>query len=629
MSGSNTDALLSLTSQAGTGLIPIRLLATETISTLFRFEIDAVSADTIDALSVLNTPACIAVNHAGAATRYFHGIVAEFGAMGRNGTLDTLYRMVLVPQLAQTSLQEDCRLFFKKTAEDIVKAIFTDAGVTDTAFRLYSSPAQRDATAQYNETSLHFVTRLLEEEGWYYFFEHTSDKHTLVITNANNGFTAFPDANASFGDGVTANTLTSFVAPHPITHGAISLRDYDPDVTTKQLKATQNTVLGHGGVANRAVFRWPALTRETAMVADRAKWRMEAAEAAASLVSSTSAMACLVAGGRFKLKDTDGAETQYVVHSIRHFAEDDARRAGSGNASYSNNFAAFANTVPWRQPMATARPRMEGLHTAIVLAPAGEEIHTDDQGRVKICFFWDWRADATADNSAWVRVVQPWGGNKWGGQFIPRVDTEVAVAFMDADPDRPVVVGGFYNGTDKPIYPVAEKTKSGFRTRSVTKGGTADFNELTFDDKKGSELIFTHAQKDMTTEVENDQKLSVDNDRIVTVKGEETVTIKADRTHEITQGNDTLTVKQGNYSTTVSLGNITVKADAGTITLQAAQSITLKVGANTLTLSQSGIEIKGLQVAIEGQTQAELKGLTTSVNGTATLTLKGGVTMIN
>ena len=138
---------------------------------------------------------------------------------------------------------------------------------------------------------------------------------------------------------------------------------------------------------------------------------------------------------------------------------------------------------------------MEGLHTAKVLAPAGEEIHTDDQGRIKIRFPWDWREDATADNSEWVRVVQPWAGNQWGAQFIPRVDTEVAVAFMDADPDRPIVVGGLYNGDDKPIFPVAEKTKLGFRSRSVTKGGTSDFNEITLDDKKGSEELFLHADR--------------------------------------------------------------------------------------------------------------------------------------
>jgi len=339
---------------------------------------------------------------------------------------------------------------------------------------------------------------------------------------------------------------------------------------------------------------------------------MEAAEAAVSLLDATGSMTNLVAGGKFKLRDDKDVETSCVVREISHFAEDEQRRSDSGAVSYSNRFTAFPNSVPWRQPMTTARPRMEGLHTAIVLAPSGEEIHTDDQGRVKIRFFWDWREDATADSSDWVRVVQPWGGNQWGGQFIPRVNTEVAVAFMDADPDRPVVVGGFYNGNDRPIFPVGQKTKLGFRSRSVTKGGTDAFNELTFDDKKDSELFFLHAQKDMTTEVEHDQKLSVGNDRTVDIVGNEKVTLK-----------------QGSQTTELKLGDVSLKVDVGSITMEALQSITLKVGQSSVTLDQTGVTVKGMMISIAGQIQTEVKAVMTSVGGDAMLTLKGGITMIN
>jgi type VI secretion system secreted protein VgrG len=610
---SEKKGLLDLTSTAEHELAPVRLVAHETISELFHFQVEAVAAGTIDARGMLNKPACVSVNHGDKETRYFHGIVAEFGPIEQSGTLDTLYRMILVPQLAQAGIRSDCRLFFNKTAEDILKIIFDDAGVTKTAFRLYSAPKQRKATAQFNETSLHFATRLMEEEGWFYFFEHASDGHTLVITNENNGFTNIPGASVHLGPGTTAAELTEFRKTEAITVGKVSLRDYDFEVPSKNLKVDQNTVLKHGGTANRAVFHWPALTRDTAQAKDRAKWRMEAAEAAVSLVSAGGDMASLFAGGKFKLRDKAGAEVVHVVREITHFAEDDSgSRRGEGNTTYSNNFTALPNTVPWRQPMVTARPRMEGLHTAIVLAPSGEEIHTDDEGRIKIRFFWDWREDATADNSEWVRVVQPWAGNQWGGQFIPRVDTEVAVAFMDADPDRPIVVGGFYNGNDKPIFPVAEKTKLGFRSRSVTKGGTDDFNEFSFDDNKGKEMVFLHAQKDMTTEVEHDQKLKVDNDRTVTVKANEKVTIE-----------------QGNQTTNVKLGDISVKVDVGSITMEAMQSITLKVGQSSVKIDQTGVTIKGMMIKIEGQVQTSVKGLMTDVSGSAMLTLKGGITMIN
>jgi type VI secretion system secreted protein VgrG len=609
---SDKKSLLSLTSTAEHELDAIRLVAHETISELFRFDIEAVATGTIDARAMLNKPACLAVNHGEKATRYFHGIVAEFGPIETSGVVDTLYRMVLVPQLAQANIRSDCRLFFNKTAEDILKTIFNDSGVTKSAFRLYSQPTPRKATAQYNETSLHFVTRLMEEEGWFYFFEHDADGHTLVVTNDNNGFATIPGAAVHFGPGTTAAELTEFRKTEAFAPGKVSLRDYDHDVPSKNLKVDQNTILKHGGTANRAVFHWPALTRETSQAKDRAKWRMEAAEAAVSLVGAGGDMASLVAGGKFKLRDKAGAETPHVVREITHFAEDDTgSRRGERASSYSNNFTAFPNTVPWRQPMATARPRMEGLHTAIVLAPSGEEIHTDDQGRIKIRFFWDWREDATADSSDWVRVAQPWAGNQWGGQFIPRVGTEVAVAFMDGDPDRPIVIGGFYNGNDKPIFPVAEKTKLGFRSRSVTKGGTDDFNEFSFDDKKSSEMVFLHAQKDMKTEVENDQTLKVDNDRTVTITGNEKVTIE-----------------QGNQTTDVKLGNISVKAEAGAITVEAMQSITLKVGQNSVKIDQMGVTINGLMISITGQVQTSVKGTMTQVTGDAMLQLSGGIIMI-
>jgi type VI secretion system secreted protein VgrG len=308
---------------------------------------------------------------------------------------------------------------------------------------------------------------------------------------------------------------------------------------------------------------------------------------------------------------------------------------------------------------------MDGVHAAIVLGADGEgNIFTDDLARVKVRFFWDHRAEAAPGQAIWARVVQPWAGKGWGGQFIPRVGTEVAVAFMDGDPDRPVVLGGLYNGVDKPIYSKAEKTKSGFRSRSVDDGAAADFSELTFDDKAGEEKIFIHAQKDFNIEVENDLTLKVDNCRIVEVKVDETVlikgkqdfTVKGNQTLIVEEGNRTLTVKQGNYEESVDtgnykmavktgnldesvdmgnykvgvkMGNYTLKTDLGAVTIEAMQSITLKVGTNSVEISQSGITIKGLMLTLKGTAMAELGAPMTTVKGDGMLTLKGGITMIN
>jgi type VI secretion system secreted protein VgrG len=265
---------------------------------------------------------------------------------------------------------------------------------------------------------------------------------------------------------------------------------------------------------------------------------------------------------------------------------------------------------------------------------------------VKVRFFWDHRSEATDALDVWARVIMPWAGNGWGAQFIPRVGTEVAVAFVDGDPDRPIVVGGLYNSNMSPIYSSSDKTKSGFRTRSSLKGGTSDFSEYTFDDKKGSELVYEQAQKDLKTYVKNDQTLTIDNCRMVTVKKDETVdiqnnqtiTVKQDhsltvsqgnRTIEVQQGNNSLTIDMGNHTTDVKMGNVSLKADLGQISNEAMQSIEMKVGENSITIDQTGVTIKGLMVTVQGQVQTQIQGTMTQVNGDAMLQLQGGITMIN
>jgi type VI secretion system secreted protein VgrG len=256
---------------------------------------------------------------------------------------------------------------------------------------------------------------------------------------------------------------------------------------------------------------------------------------------------------------------------------------------------------------------------------------------VKVRFYWDHRGDATGSDAVWARVIQPWAGNGWGAQFIPRVGTEVAVGFVDGDPDRPMVMGGLYNGVAAPIYSDSDKTKLGFRTRSTLSGSTSQFSEFTIDDNSGSELIYFHAEKDYTTEVEHDQTLTVDNCRVVTVTKDETVTIKGkqsitvtgNRTIEVKQGNLSETVDQGNYALDVSLGSVSIKADAGAITMEAMTSITIKVGSNSMTIDQSGIKLDGMMVKITGQTMTQMASPMTTVKGDGMLTLKGGVVMIN
>jgi type VI secretion system secreted protein VgrG len=649
-------ASLTMTSPlAADVLIPTFLSAQEGISQTYFFDIHVVSQNgAIDPDKLLNQPACLTLQSGGAPIRYFHGIVQTVSSLGniRGQASDAyyVYRLVLVPRLWFLSQTVDCRVFQQKTTVDILKQMFTDAGLTEVT--LPPPGATREYTVQFNESDLTFATRLMEEEGYFYFFDHTAANHKLIIANQPSAFTEIAGAPAMHlgGDG-DATFVTDWSRPALTVRGKMTLKDYDPTKPDTVLKADKPTTLKTGGATQRDDFRWPANTFESGTVTNRAQWEMEAAEAHASLYEGASRFGKLVPGGKFKLSSRPASpyDNTYAVRSISHHATDDTWLSQGGTATYANNFTCFPASVPWRQPMVTPRPRMEGMHTAIVLGPnsaagaevksqSGEEIYTDALARVKVRFYWDYRAEAAGGQSVWARVIQPWAGKGWGAQFIPRVGTEVAVAFVDGDPDRPIVVGGLYNGRDTPIYSESDKTKSGFRTRSSLSGSTANFNEFTFDDKKGSELIFTHAEKDLTTEVENDQTLKVDNCRIVNVKKDETVEIGQNRKVTIDQGNDTLELKSGNRSVTldqgndaldIKMGNLSIKADAGKIEVQAMQSITLTVGSNSVKIDQTGVAINGTMVKVAGTAMATFKSPMTTVSGDGMLTLKGGIMMLN
>jgi type VI secretion system secreted protein VgrG len=686
-------ALMQMSSSLGAdALIPTYMVADEEISHTFNFEILVVSqTGVVDPNDILSKPVCVTLRDSSGPIRYFHGIVQEFQTNGvMRGTTEgdsfESYRMTVVPRLWFLNQTFDCRVYQNKTSKDIISALFQDAGLTDFTFSV-SGGASREYTVQFNESDYNFAMRLMEEEGWFFYFEHSDSKHNLVITDKNSTFQDIPNATLNFAvNDIDVDGIQEWRPPVRTTTGSFAMGDYDPENPGTKLYNQQKTVLKASGADARDVYRWPALTNVAGTVEGRSKFEMEAAEAATSLYHGVSHFGAMVPGGKFTLTNSPGSpdDGSFAVRSVAHMIEDSTWINSDGNVSYKNRFEAMKAATAWRQPLITPRPRMEGIHSALVMGPqsnansdikmqSGEEIHTDDLARVKVRFYWDWRAEATGGASIWARVIQPWAGNGWGAQFLPRVGTEVAVAFVDGDPDRPIVIGGLYNGSSTPIYAVADKTKSGFRTRSSLKGDTSKFNELTFDDKADNELIFVHAQKDMTTEVEHDETLKVDNCRIVTVTKDETITIKGkqtiavtqdhsfvvkegksdykisqgnstfevsqgnhsgkigmgNHTFEVSQGNHSMKVGMGNHSTEVSMGNISTKAALGAIAVEAMQSIELKVGANSLKIDQMGVTINGMMVKIAGTVMTDIKGLMTKVGGDAMVMVKGAITMIN
>jgi type VI secretion system secreted protein VgrG len=361
---------------------------------------------------------------------------------------------------------------------------------------------------------------------------------------------------------------------------------------------------------------------------------MEEEEAGYEVVTGSSEIQEFTPGGKFTVKAHEiqsEVGKSFVLTSVSHTGTDYTYFNDERTPQYSNLFSAIPDSRAFRPARLTPKPLVQGPQTAVVVGPSGEEIYTDKYGRIKVQFFWDRVGAKDEKSSCWIRVAEALAGKNWGSIFTPRIGHEVVVEFLEGDPDRPLIIGTVYNDSMMPPYTLPDnKTQSGLKTRSSKGGGSDNFNELRFEDLKGSEDIFFHAEKDFHREVEHDDDLKVGNDQ--------TITIKNNRTEEVTQGNEKITIKQGdrdviiemgNESLEIKMGNQTTKLDLGASSTEAMQSITLKVGENSITIDQMGVTIKGMMVSIQGQIQTQVKGTMTQINGDAMLQMQGGITMIN
>jgi type VI secretion system secreted protein VgrG len=632
MSETGSDAsdnvqLLSLQSPLGQGTLqPISFHAEEAISAPYTVTVETISEQpAIDPDTVLFKPTCLTITHGPGGPRVMQGMVRSFVASGEPVRDQYAYTLTFVPKLWFMGQTHDCRIFTGKTIADILTAICDDIGQTITVNVSGSKPVQPYVT-QFNETDFAFFSRLVEEAGYFYYFTHAAGDHTLVVTDQNQGFVASPKPSMTIAhEGGGTDVLTAWHKIGSTAQGSFHLLDYDlaqPDTLPED---TETTTLATSGATVRDVFEWPALALEQSDVAARARMKMEAAEAEAGLIEALGANPGFMPGTRFTIA-TDpytGAENvEYVIRSVSSNGHDESWVSGGGASGYASRIVAFPAATTWREKFVTPRPVMAGIHSAVVIGDSGEELHSEEYARVKVRFFWDHRKDVTADNGVWVRLIQPWAGNTWGWQSLPRVGCEVAVAFFDGDPDRPVIVGGLYNANMMPVFPIpGEQTKTGLRTRSTTGGSSSKFSEFSIDDKSGSELVFLHAEKDMFTEIENNDTLTVGQAQSITVKNGRTTTIEA--------AGDSLTVKDGGITITASASDIAVDATKGAVTVTAMNSIKFKVGDSSIEITPSGVTIKALQISVQGTAKVEVKGPMAQVSGDGMLTLKGGVMQLN
>jgi type VI secretion system secreted protein VgrG len=665
--------LLSATTPLGKDVLLLTAFSgEEELSRLFRYDLEFLSEnDSIKAKDIVGKPVGWSVHQAASAgtePRRFHGVISRFAAGPLKVRGLRAYRAEVVPWLWFLTRTADCRIFQNKTAPDIVKAVFDALGFADYQFNLQKSYETREYCVQYRETAFQFVSRLLEQEGAFYSFKHEEAKHTLVVADQKGAYAAVPDSPIPYALGSLAvQHVSAWERRFAFRTGKWANTDYNFETPATSLLAATNTTIALPDAPKYEVFDYPGLYLNKGVGDGVVAVRMEEEEAGYDTAAGASRCPSFTPGGKFTLEhhDVDAENQDYVLTSVRHQAADTSY-AGEGVSHYGNTFTCIPASVLFRPERQTPRPTVRGPQTAVVVGPSGEEIYVDKYGRVKVQFFWDRQGKKDENSSCWIRVSQNWAGKNWGLVFHPRIGQEVVVDFLEGDPDRPLITGRVYNAVQTTPYDLPDnKTQGGVKSRSSKGGGAANFNELRFEDKKGSEDVYFHAEKDFHRVVENDDDLKVGHDQTIEVKndrtekvkeGNEKVTIeKGDRTIEVTTGNDTHTVKKGdrtvevttgndthnikkgnravtidmgNDTLTIKMGNRTTKLNLGKDETEAMQSIELKVGQSSVKVDQMGVTIKGMMISIEGQVQTSVKGVMTQVQGSAMLQLSGGIIMI-
>jgi type VI secretion system secreted protein VgrG len=654
----------------------------EELSSLFSYRLELFSEkDDIAPADIVGKDVSWTVLRAGASPRVFSGVVSRFAAGAQNIQKLRAYRAEVVPWLWFLTLTSNCRIFQNKSVKEIVEQVFKDIGFSKYEFALRADPPKLDYCVQYRETAFQFISRLLEENGIFYFFRHEQGKHTLVLSDQTSSYKDCAESSVDFAaDSKAPRHVNSWEHQYAFRPGKWAQTDYNFETPSTSLLTTTTTVVKLGGIDKYERFDYPGRYLKKPEGDARVKVRMEEEETAHDVVSGSGTCMSFTPAGKFTLKSHDSAAERgksYVITCIDHSAADQSYTAGAaGTQEYRNSFQCIPASVVFRPARVTPRPNVHGPQTAVVVGKSGEELFVDKYGRVKVQFFWDRQGKKDENSSCWVRVAENWAGKQWGTMFLPRIGQEVLVDFLDGDPDRPIITGRVYNAEQMPPYGLpANQTVSTIKSRSSKGGGTDNFNELRFEDKKDSEEVYFHAEKDFNRLVENNDTLKVGSDkakdgsqtieiyknRTETVKtGDEKVTIeKGSRDHQIKKddslkvegkqtieitGDQTVTVKSGNRSVTIQSGNDSLKVSAGKSAIEAAQAIELKVGGSTIKIDPSGItlkapmiklegsgsvEAKGAMVKIEGTGMLQAKAPMTQVNGDGMLTLKGGVTMVN
>ncbi len=546
--------------------------------------------------------------------RPFNGYVSRFWAsspqkIGTEKGEVREYKATVVPWLWFLGKTSDCRIFQNKTIPEIIDSIFNEYGVSKfTKDKLSGNYPKHEYCVQYRESDLNFITRLMQEAGISYYTEHKNGEHIIHLSDDKSDYQPCSENTIEFHSGSRANDhIYTWEKSTRFPSGKYTQRAFNFTKPSSDLTTKANGLSKISETSNYEVYDYPGEYYENGDGKNETKIRMEEMEVDENTFIGSSHCRSFYAGGTFKLdKYIVKAESkkEFLITGIEIYAEDRSQtNAEFAVQDFSNTFTCIPKSVPFRPKRAAKKPQMYGVQTAIVSGPAADEIYVDEYGRVKVQFHWDREGNSDENSSCWIRVSQNWAGKNWGAVFHPRVGQEVIVDFIEGDPDRPIITGRVYNGEQGLPYDCpANKNQSGIKSRSTKEGGTANFNELRFDDSIGSEHVYFHAEKDYQQHVENDSDVTIEHDLTSSIGNDEKRSVGNNRTSDIGT-NDTINV-------------------GSNMTIEAGSSITLKTGAAEIKMSSSGaITIKGTTVKVEGTT--------TDVIGSAMVAIKGGIVKIN
>jgi len=510
----------------------------ERISGLFHFTLDLESEDpNLDFSAIVGQSATITVELADGSQRFINGVVGRFQQAG-NDPIFTRYQAELYPWLWLLTMSVDCRIFQNKSTPDILSELFKELGFSDFKIDLTGSYQPREYCVQYNESVFEFASRLLEEEGIFFYFEHQDGKHTLVMADDLGAFKSCAGAATleygTWGEWTQQNVVTHCTLDQCVIPGVSALDDFNFETPSTNLMATTDSTTALNG-SKRRVYEYPGGFLKKNAGEDRSGLRIEEHEQPAKVLVGRSYCRAFVCGGKFNLEKhyRDDVNASYVLSRVSH----------SGTwEGYSNSFEAFPSDVPFRPARTSRKPTIPGTQTALVVGKKGEEIWCDKYGRVKVQFHWDQLGKNDENSSCWIRVAHGWAGKSWGMIAVPRIGHEVVVSFLEGDPDRPLITGSVYNAETTVPYALPDnQTQSTWKSNS-SKGGDG-YNEIRFEDMKSAEEIWIHAQKDenivvendKTEEVGHDESISIGHDRTETVKNNERLTVQNNRTRNVTK----------------------------------------------------------------------------------------------